>query len=332
MSCNESNASVWVKRLWGLGLALGLLSCASMAAGQTRTLDLPLETEWSAPQAVTPSGPASAPADKRSAEQPAKAAEVPPVVQPPAPGQDRLPVGVGDQIFITVFGQPDMSAEVSVNDNEQVTLPLIGTLKVGGLTPPSIEKLIAQRLKDGEYLRNPEVSVQVRQVRSQMVSVLGEVQRPGRFPIQGKLTVLDALATAGGLTQRADRTVFLLRRSASKGDQSERQEIPIRLDQVLDSGRAELDLELRNDDVVFVAQQKLFYIHGEVRRPGAYPMEPDLNVMRVLSISGGVTERGSLRRIRIHRKGSDQKPQEFSPDLNTPVLSGDVIYVDERLF
>jgi polysaccharide export outer membrane protein len=245
---------------------------------------------------------------------------------------DRLLVGVGDQIFITVFGQTDMSAEVTVNDNSQVTLPLIGTLTVGGLTPPAIEKLIAQRLRDGEYLRNPEVSVQVKQVRSQMISVLGEVQRPGRFPILGKLTVLDALATAGGLGPKADRTVFLLRRNPVRGGDSQRLEIAIKLDQVIDAGRGELDVELKNDDVVFVAQQKLFYIHGEVRRPGAYPMEADLDVMRVLSLSGGVTERGSLRRIRILRKDADQKTQEISATLNSPVMGGDVVYVDERFF
>ena len=248
-------------------------------------------------------------------------------------GADRLSVGVGDQIFITVFGQPDMSAEVTVNENQQVTLPLVGTIRVGALTPSAIEKLVAKRLKDGEYLRNPEVSVQVRQVRSQMISVLGEVQRPGRFPILGKLTVLDALATAGGLTQRADRTVFLLRRNPLDGGPIQRREIAIHLDSVVDSSKGELDMELKNDDVVFVAQQKMFYVHGEVRRPGAYPIEPDLNIMRVLSISGGVTERGSLRRIRIHRKGPDDKSvQELTQDLTAPVRSGDVIHVDERLF
>ena len=162
--------------------------------------------------------------------------------------------------------------------------------------------------------------------------MLGEVQRPGRFPILGKLTVLDAVATAGGLTQRADSTALLIRRNPAQNGSTQRKEIPIRLDQVTNSRSSELDIELKNDDVVFVAQQKLFYIHGEVRKPGSYPMEPDLNVMRVLSISGGVTDRGSLRRIRIHRKDDNQNIREFTPDLNSAVLSGDVIFVDERLF
>ncbi len=239
---------------------------------------------------------------------------------------------MGDQIFITVFGQPDMSAEVTVNDNLQVTLPLIGTLKVGGLTPPAIEKLISQRLKEGQYLLNPEVSIQVRQIRSHIMSVLGEVQKPGRFVIAGKMTILDALATAGGLTQRADSAAILIRRSVLKGAQTHRQEITVSMNQILESTKDDMDLELKNDDVVFVAQQKLFYVFGEVRKPGAYPMEPELNVMRVLSISGGVTDRGSMKRIRIHRKDPDQKIREVTPDLGYPVLGGDVIYVDERLF
>ena len=144
--------------------------------------------------------------------------------------------------------------------------------------------------------------------------------------------MLDAIATAGGMTQRADSTAMLIRSDQAMSGNTQRKEIPIRLDQIMNSGGNALDMELRNDDVVFVAQQKMFYIHGEVRKPGAYPVEPDLNVMRVLSISGGVTERGSLRRIKIHRKDSDQNIREFTPDLNSPVLSGDVIYVDERLF
>lgn len=300
-------------------MGLGALAAQAQAPSSPplRTLKLPMDTQWvtdapSAPQAATATGPA------------ATGDEAP----------NNVTVGAGDQIFITVFGQPDMSAEVTVNDNQQVTLPLLGTLKVGGLSPAAIEKLVAQRLRDGEYLRSPEVSVQVRQVRSQMVSVLGEVQRPGRFALTGKLSVLDALATAGGLTQRADRTITLIRRmpSADSSKPGVRQEIQIALDQVVDVVTGGADQELRNDDVLFVGQQKQFYVHGEVRKPGAYPMEPELTLMRVLAISGGVTERGSLRRIRIHRKDATQTMQEITPVLNSPILSGDVVYVNERLF
>jgi polysaccharide export outer membrane protein len=296
--------------------ALASASGVTPSLAQSRPLSLPLENQWTPARALPNTSPTASPAENPSI----------------APAPDRLSIGVGDQIFITVFGQPDMSAEVTVNDNLQVTLPLIGTLKVGGLTPPAIEKLISQRLKEGQYLLNPEVSIQVRQIRSHIMSVLGEVQKPGRFVIAGKMTILDALATAGGLTQRADSAAILIRRSVLKGAQTHRQEITVSMNQILESTKDDMDLELKNDDVVFVAQQKLFYVFGEVRKPGAYPMEPELNVMRVLSISGGVTDRGSMKRIRIHRKDPDQKIREVTPDLGYPVLGGDVIYVDERLF
>lgn len=242
-------------------------------------------------------------------------------------------VGASDQLTITVYGQPDMGAEVTINDNGQITLPLIGTLKVTGMTPPAIEQAIARRLKDGDYLKNPEVSVQVRQLKSQMISVLGEVQKPGRFPLQGRMTVLEALATAGGLTGKADRQVLVLRRKpVAEGAEPTREEIPIVLDPQSSLGRGRLDLELVNDDVVFIGIQKQFYVHGEVRKPGAYPMEPELNIMRVLSIAGGVTERGSMGRISIHRRNADQELKKLPAQPDTPVENGDVVFVDERFF
>jgi polysaccharide export outer membrane protein len=243
------------------------------------------------------------------------------------------PLGVGDQITIAVFGQPDLSAEVTVGESGTIMVPLIGTLNVLNLSAAQLEAMVATRLKDGGYLQNPGVSVQIRQLRSQLVSVIGEVQRPGRYPIQGRMTVLEALATAGGLTQRADKTIVLLRKPApDKGAESPREEISIQLETAGGQFGGRLDAPLLNDDVVFVGVQKLFYIHGEVRRPGAYPMETGMNIMKALSLSGGVSERGSDRRIKIHRLDAHKVLQEMKADSATPLQPDDVIHVDERLF
>lgn len=242
-------------------------------------------------------------------------------------------LGLGDQIQITVFGQPDMSAEVTVGEAGTIMLPLVGLLKVADLTSAQIEALIATRLRDGGYLQNPSVAVQIRQIRSQMISVLGEVQRPGRFPLQGRMTVLEALASAGGMTQRADRKTVVLRRAApGKGNTTQRMEFGIQLDQANANDRAPLDMALVNDDVVFVGTQKQFYVNGEVRRPGAYPMEPGLNVMKALSISGGVSERGSIRRLRLHRLDAQKVLREIPAQPATELQADDVLYVEERLF
>ena len=243
------------------------------------------------------------------------------------------PLGVGDQIAITVFGQSDLSAEVTVGDSGLIMVPMVGTLSVLNQTAAQLENLVARRLKDGGYLQNPGVSVQVKQLRSQLISVMGEVQRPGRYPIQGKMTVLEALATAGGLTQRADKSILVLRKSPTTASgSSSREEINIQLDTPNSQFRGWLDAPLVNDDVVYVGVQKQFYIHGEVRKPGAYPMEQGLTVMRALALSGGVSERGSKGRIKVHRLDVNKVLREIRAELAMPIEPEDVIYVDERLF
>ncbi|MFJ9449821.1 SLBB domain-containing protein [Herbaspirillum sp. NPDC101397] len=246
-------------------------------------------------------------------------------------------VGSGDVLRVTVFGQPDLSAEVGVNDKGFLTLPLIGGIDVNGLTTSEISAKVANGLRQGQYLKNPEVSVEVVQLRSQMVSVLGEVSRPGRYPIPGHMSVLELLATAGGLTVQADQTVTLLRRKGDKaGDKSTTGEsdvrIPILLGETSATERTPLDVELNAGDVVYVNKKKLFYIHGEVNRPGSYPMEQDMNVMRAISLGGGMTQRASQRRIYINREMPEKGVQEIKAKLTDPVLPGDVVYVNESLF
>jgi len=247
-------------------------------------------------------------------------------------------VGSGDVLRVTVFGQPDLSAEVGVNDKGMLTLPLIGGVDVTGLTTSEISARVADALRKGQYLRNPEVSVEVVQLRSQMVSVLGEVSRPGRYPIPGHMSVLELLATAGGLTAQADQTVTLLRRKADNSNASGTNStesdvrIPILLGETKATERSPLDVELNSGDVVYVNKKKLFYIHGEVNRPGAYPMEQDMNVMRAISLGGGMTQRASQRRIYINREMPDKAAQEIKAKLTDPVLPGDVVYVNESLF
>lgn len=243
------------------------------------------------------------------------------------------PLGAGDQVLITVFGQPDMSAEVTVGDNGSVAVPLIGNLSVVNLTPVQLQTLVAAKLQEGGFLKDPGVSVQVRQVRSQMISVLGEVQRPGRFPLLNRMTALEAIAGAGGLTERAERAVLLLRKSTEdKGSQAQRQEISIRFDDPSGKSLGSLDATLQNEDVVFVGRFKQFFVHGEVRRAGSFPLEPGMTVMKALALSGGVSERGSAGRIKVFRRDKNNVMQEIRAEQSMLIQAEDVIHVDERLF
>lgn len=241
-------------------------------------------------------------------------------------------VGPGDVLQISVFGSPDLSAEVVVGDNGQISLPLVGSIAVENKSSTEIATLYADRLVRGLYVKEPRVSVQVRQQRSRQISVLGEVQKPGRYPLQGRTSIVDALSLAGGLTSRADKVVTLLRRDAQGQEQEKLFVFPLRLDDASTVARQTLEQELQADDVVYVGVQKVFYIYGEVRRPGMYPLEGDINVMRALSISGGVTERGTTRRIKITREQSSGKTIELRASISEPIKPGDVIFVDERIF
>lgn len=241
-------------------------------------------------------------------------------------------VGSGDVLRVTVFGQRELSAEVGINDKGILTLPLIGGIDVTGLSTSEIAARVADALRTGQYLRNPEVSVEAVQLRSQMVSVLGEVSRPGRYPIPGHLSVLELLATAGGLTAQADQSVTLLRRKTGRNDTEGDTRIPILLGETHATERHPLDIELNSGDVVYVNRKKLFYIHGEVHRPGSYPMEQDMNVMRAIALGGGMTQRASQRRIYINRETPAQGVRKMKAALTDQVLPGDVVYVNESLF
>jgi polysaccharide export outer membrane protein len=249
--------------------------------------------------------------------------------QLPSSAVTNASVGPGDILRVTVFGQPDLSAEVGINDKGIINLPLIGGLHISGLTTSQAASKISDTYREQQYLKNPEISVEVVQMRSQMVSILGEVSRPGRYPIPGKMSVLELLATAGGLTEQADSSVTLLRRNPDPNQADVR--IPIQLGQNGTSERTTLDVDLDSGDVVYVNKKKLFYIHGEVNRPGAYPMEPDMNIMRAISLGGGLSVRGSTRRISIYRKEED-KEKQLSARMTDTVQAGDVVYIKESLF
>lgn len=241
-------------------------------------------------------------------------------------------IGEGDQLLITVFGQPDLTADVIIGESGVITLPLVGTVEIKGKTANEIADTFAKKLEQGQYLVNPKVSVKVVQQLSRTFSVLGEVLRPGRYPLQGQISVLEALGLAGGVSQKAEKNLRILRRQPGKPNSELREYASVKLE--LDSAKLPIELaqKIQPNDVLFVPQVKNFYVYGEVHRPGVYPMEDDLTVMRVLSIGGGVTERGSVRRITIHRKTESGELREISAGIADSVLPGDVVFVNERIF
>jgi len=237
-------------------------------------------------------------------------------------------LGPGDVIRITVFQNPDLALETRVSESGVISFPLLGPVKIGGMTPRQAEKVIADGLRDGNFVKQPQVSVLVTQVRGNQVSVLGQVNRPGRFPIEvADMRLTDMLANAGGIAASGADIVTVV---GTRNGQPFRQEID--LPTVFGvQGRAQ-DISLQNGDVIWVDRAPIVYIYGEVQRPGAMRIDRDMTVLQALAAGGGLTLRGTEKGITVHRKGADGKVEVLKPAMDELVRAGDVVYVKESLF
>ncbi len=248
----------------------------------------------------------------------------------PAPpeAQDAFVVGQGDVVRIAVFQSPDLTLETRVDGSGRISYPFLGQLTVAGLSPAQIERELARELQRRDILKQPQVSVNIVQFRSRQVAVLGHVHRPGKYPLELPYTVSDVLALAGGVTQNAADVVVL-----SRAVNGERVNLEIDLARMFMPGsRGVDDPEVQPGDVLFAHRAPLFYIHGEVQRPGAFRLERDMTLQQALSAGGGITPRGTLRGVTITRRGADGSLETLRADLRTPLRADDVVTVPESWF
>lgn len=233
-------------------------------------------------------------------------------------------LGSGDLIRVNVFGSPELSGEVRVSESGNITYPLIGQVQVAGKTVAETEALLVNAFVEGGYLRQPQVSVLVMEYVSQKVSVLGHVTKPGQYTLQSTSRVLDMLAEAGGpKAEEAADVATLMRKDGSKAS----------IDLVaLFSGDPAQNHVVAGGDTVYVPRAPQFYIYGEVQKPGMYKLERDMTVSRAISAGGGLTTRGSERRVVIKRKDKNGKEQHYSAKGSDLLAADDVVMVKEGLF
>jgi len=237
-------------------------------------------------------------------------------------------LGSGDVVRIGVFQNPDLTLETRVTEAGVISFPLLGNVRIGGQTVTAAERLLAEGLRNGGFVRNPQVTMVVLQVRGNQASVLGQVNRPGRFPLEvADMRLTDLLAMAGGVSPNGAERVIV---TGTRNGQPLRQEVDLPL--LFSAGGAANDMIIVNGDTVWVDRQPLIYIYGEVQRPGPLRLERDMTLMQVLATGGGLTQRGTERGIRIHRKGADGKVEVVQPVMDDRIREGDVVYVRESLF
>lgn len=237
-------------------------------------------------------------------------------------------LGAGDIIGVLVFQNPDLSLDARVSESGAVSYPLLGSLPLGGLTLHEAERRIADALSSGGFVRQPQVSIVLRQVRGHQVAVLGQVQRPGRFALETVNTrVSDMLAAAGGITATGDDLLVV---TGVREGQPFRKVIDVPA--LFGAQPAPDDIVLAAGDTLYVSKAPVFYIYGEAQKPGAYRIERGMTVMQALAAGGGPTARGSQSRLLLHRRNSQGKVVETRPALTDVVRPDDVIFVRESLF
>lgn len=239
-------------------------------------------------------------------------------------------LGAGDGMKISVFQNPDLTLETRITDTGMITYPLIGAVKVGGLTVPQAEQRIASALSSGNFIKQPQVSILITQVRGNQAAVLGFVNRPGRYPLeQSQMRLADLLAVAGGVAEAGSDIVTLVGLREGKPFKTQ-----VNLSQAFAAGQpdAAFDTRVQDGDVVYVDRAPTAYIYGEVQRPGPLRLERGMTVLQGLAAGGGMTARGTDRGLKVHRKSADGQTLVLQPAMSEPLRDGDVVYVRESIF
>jgi polysaccharide biosynthesis/export protein len=217
--------------------------------------------------------------------------------------QTEYAVGPQDVVTIQVFGEPDLSGKFTVEQDGTFTYPQLGRLKAAGLTLRSLEQELRKQLSDGRILKNPQVAVSIENYRSQRILILGEVRSPGEYQLAGGMTLLAALARAGSTTTTAGREAVIVRTPANQ----------------------------KHGDTINIPKAQSAFVSGQVKMPGAFAVENGMTVLQLITLAGGLTDRGSEGRISVLRT-VDGKQKETKAKLTDIVQPGDTIVVKPRFF
>lgn len=235
-------------------------------------------------------------------------------------------VGPDDVLDIRVFDAPDLSGEFRVAGDGTVSIPLLGALSVGGHTPAGVEGILTDTLA-ASYMRDPTVTVQVAEMGSHGVSVVGAVRVPGVFQIGSSITLLEALARAEGLAEDAGERVLVVRRGAElEGPASSSPDdvVVVNLARLLDGSRPEGNVLVHPGDIVQVQHTGVVYVVGQVNNPGGFPIgsRERLTILQAVALAGGTTRTADEADARIVRTDETGQRTEIPVHLDE-VLNGE---------
>jgi polysaccharide export outer membrane protein len=274
------------------------------------------------------------------------------VNQTPLDGYRDYKVGPEDLLEVTFFGQEDLYREARVNGNGEISLPLVGAISVSGRSPQEIEVQLVQAYKTGRFLKDAQISVSVKEYRHQRVMVTGAVATPGSYEVIGPRTLLEMLGKAGGIVDKpemkAGDLVYVARaqdapaqRKRAKGSKespSAPANMVIDLRRLLSGDAMELNIPIKNGDVIYVPPAKMAFVLGAVKKPGQVPVRDNLTVTQAVAMTEGQDIILASNRITILRFGEKGERLVLPVDLKNitsgtepdPLLKpNDIVFVHE---
>jgi len=249
-------------------------------------------------------------------------------------------IGPKDLLEITVFELPELNQTVRVSEDGTITLPLLGPVKIDGLTKDELETKLASLL-EVKYLKKARVSVFIKEYQSKLVAVIGAVEKPGMYELIGRLNLLQMVSKAGGFKENASNEIFVLR----EGEKGMTASISIDLDDLLLNGDQKLNIPILPNDVINVPVDKLItvYVFGEVQNPGKIEvkMSKKITLLQAVGNAGGLTDGARKSGIRLKRKdrktGRETEMKVNLGDIikgkkrDIELQEGDVIIVPESI-
>lgn len=246
-----------------------------------------------------------------------------------------------DIISITVHQQPDLSTKTRVAADGSISFPLIGKMAAAGLTVQQLEGKIKELLEK-DYLVKAEVLVFIEEYRARQVSVTGEVNNAGKFniPIERDITLLEAVAMAGGFTKDAD----INRTKVIREEGGEKKAITIRVKDITDKDEKDNNITLKPDDIIVVPKRFFFSVMGEVKSPGKFdmPTERSVTVLEAIAMAGGFTKDADLNKVKVMRVSEGEKKTIFvnikdvtekdQQDKDIALQADDIVFVPESFF
>ena len=257
-------------------------------------------------------------------------------------------LGPMDIINIQVFDEPDLTREgLRISADGTITIPLVGSVKVEGLTTAQAESLIAKLYKDEGYLRNPHITISIRSFKSRRVLIMGAVNIPGPHSMEGSERLLEMLAKAGGIKFDPDGDVLansirILRTVKSPGKPTERISMEMDLESLTKGAQPQYNLIMQDQDVVYVPESPRFFVTGEVKAPGYYKIKDrPVSVVEAITMAGGGTRTAALNRTKVVRLQDGKEVTMEVPvddilegDKSKDILvhPNDVIFVPQSYF